>query len=147
MKANTMSTSAIAAKYYGWCPPKNLLLDCLVAILLQFNLCSTCYTTATMKYVARAVATMKYVNRTATTMKYASRTIFTLSYDVLTTNQHLCSSGQRNRTQSRINLSLNTIMHGMELLGLVKRHVLGWSGTEQWRNQACSHFIVELWLN
>ena len=61
------------------------------------------------------------------------------SWSSATANCHLCCSGKRNGEQRVTKLSFDgTMMQALELLRLAKRHVSGWSGIEQWRNQAHS---------
>ena len=65
-----------------------------------------------------------------------------------TTHRHLCSYGERKRTQRRNkNDKDNTMMHALQLLQLVKRHISGWSDENQWWNQACSLSHSELRLS
>jgi len=54
------------------------------------------------------------------------------SHNLLTTNRHLCGSGERNRAQRRTKVSLGlTMMQVLELLQLAKRHILAQSDIEQ----------------
>ena len=66
---------------------------------------------------------------------YASCSL--LSY--ATANRHLRSSGERNGEQRRTKVRLGrTMMQGLELQRLVKRHISGRADVEQWGNQAHS---------
>ena len=63
----------------------------------------------------------------------------------ITLNCHLRSRGKRNGAHWSTKASFGrTMMQALELLRLAKRHFLGQSDEDQWRNQACSlsHFWV-----
>ena len=67
------------------------------------------------------------------------------SHNAHTTNHHLCAKVERNGTQRRTKVSFDkTMMQVLELLWLAKRHILGLSNAEQWRNQAIATSILIL---
>ena len=66
-----------------------------------------------------------------------------------TANCHLCGSGEGNQEQRRTNVSFGrTMMQVLELQWLAKRHMLGRSDIEQWRNRAHSpsgYWVTLVW--
>ena len=68
------------------------------------------------------------------------------SHNARTANRHLRAKGERNGIQRRPIIFGKSMMRALELLRLAKRHILGRSDIEQWRNQGCSysHYRVTL---
>ena len=69
------------------------------------------------------------------------------SHNAHITNHHLHGKREMSGAQRRSKVSFGrTMMQALELLRLAKRHILGWSDDEHWRNQACSysHYQVTL---
>ena len=64
-------------------------------------------------------------------------------------NHHLHSRGERNEEQRRTKISFGrTMIRALELLRLAKRHVLGQSDVEQWRNHVhsfSSYWVMIVW--
>ena len=106
------------------------------AIMLCFQWCLTFYKMFQAKDSVRNTSAITAV--TNSSMK---------SWCSTTANRHLRSSGQRSAEQRRTKVSFSrTMMQALELLQLAKRHILGQSDEDQWKDQAysLSHFWVML---
>ena len=70
------------------------------------------------------------------------------SHDVLLPHIVTLQLWRKKKTQRRNKRDKsNTMMHALQLLQLVKRHISGWSDENQWWNQACSLSHSELRLS